>query len=154
MLQDGEWVGVWGVIITGSRITWGTKETSSFSKNVRWHWVVWMTTLARRPPVGTCDPAYLYIGASLVAQMPALTTMPETWVQSLCREGRSPGGGRGNPLQYSCLENPMDRGAWRATVHVVAKSQKDWVTNTFFLSKWAPGVHERLKLLAYFCICQ
>ena len=37
--------------------------------------------------------------------------------------GRSPGGGHGNPLQYSCLENPMDRGAWWATVHGVAKSQ-------------------------------
>ena len=37
--------------------------------------------------------------------------------------GRSPGEGRGNPLQYSRLENPMDRGAWRATVHGVAKSQ-------------------------------
>ena len=36
--------------------------------------------------------------------------------------GRSPGGGHGNPLQYSCLENPMDRGAWQATVHRVAKS--------------------------------
>ena len=36
--------------------------------------------------------------------------------------GRSPGGGHGNPLQYSCLENPMDRGAWQATVHTVAKS--------------------------------
>ena len=36
--------------------------------------------------------------------------------------GRSPGGGNGNPLQYSCLENPMDRGAWQATVHGVAKS--------------------------------
>ena len=36
--------------------------------------------------------------------------------------GRSPGGGHGNPLQYSCLENPMDRGAWWATVHRVAKS--------------------------------
>ena len=35
----------------------------------------------------------------------------------------SPGGRHGNPLQYSCLENPMDRGAWRATVHGVAKSQ-------------------------------
>ena len=34
--------------------------------------------------------------------------------------GRSPGGGHGHPLQYSCLENPMDRGAWRATVHGVA----------------------------------
>ena len=37
--------------------------------------------------------------------------------------GRSPGGGNGNPLQYSCLGNPMDRGAWWATVHGVAKSQ-------------------------------
>ena len=35
---------------------------------------------------------------------------------------RSPGGGRGNPLQYSCLKNPVDRGAWQATVHGVAKS--------------------------------
>ena len=37
--------------------------------------------------------------------------------------GRSPGGRNGNPLQCSCLENPMDRGAWRATVHVVRKSR-------------------------------
>ena len=37
--------------------------------------------------------------------------------------GRSPGGGFGTPLQYSCLENPMDRGAWWATVHGVTKSQ-------------------------------
>ena len=37
--------------------------------------------------------------------------------------GRSPGGGHGNPFQYSCLENPMDRGAWWAIVHMVAKSQ-------------------------------
>ena len=44
--------------------------------------------------------------------------------------GRSSGGGNGNPLQYSCLVNPMDRGAWRATVHRVSKSQT-------FLSDWA-----------------
>ena len=37
--------------------------------------------------------------------------------------GRSPGEGNGNPLQYSCLENPMDGGAWSATVHGVAKSR-------------------------------
>ena len=36
--------------------------------------------------------------------------------------GRSPGGGHGNPLQYSSLKNPMERGAWQATAHVVAKS--------------------------------
>ena len=42
---------------------------------------------------------------------------------SIPRPGRSPGGGSGNPLQHSCLENPMDRGARRATVRGVAKSQ-------------------------------
>ena len=36
--------------------------------------------------------------------------------------GRSPGGGHGNPLQYSCLQNPTDRGAWWATVHSAAES--------------------------------
>ena len=44
-------------------------------------------------------------------------------VGSILELGRSPGEGNGNPLQYSCLENPIDRGAWRATVHWVAKSQ-------------------------------
>ena len=44
-------------------------------------------------------------------------------VGSIPGSGRSPGGGSGNPLQDSCLENSMDRGAWRATVHVVAKSR-------------------------------
>ena len=42
---------------------------------------------------------------------------------SILGPGRSPGGGHGNPLQYSCLQNPMDRGAWQVTVHRVAKSQ-------------------------------
>ena len=44
--------------------------------------------------------------------------------------GRSPGEGHGNPLQYSCLENPMDRGAWRATVYRVPKSwtQLKWLS--------------------------
>ena len=42
--------------------------------------------------------------------------------------GRSPGEGNGNPLQYSCLENPTDRGAWQATVHGVARVGHDLVT--------------------------
>ena len=44
-------------------------------------------------------------------------------VGSIPGSGRSPGGGNGNPLPYSCLENSMDRGAWRATVYGVTKSQ-------------------------------
>ena len=45
----------------------------------------------------------------------------ENWVQSWL--GRYPGGGNGNPLYYFCLEKPVDRGAWQATVHGVTKSQ-------------------------------
>ena len=41
---------------------------------------------------------------------------------------RSPGGGNGNPFQYSCLENPMDRGAWQATVHGITRVRHDVVT--------------------------
>ena len=50
-----------------------------------------------------------------------LPAIQETWVQSLGL-GRSPGEGNGNPLQYSCLENSMDSGAWWATAHGVTKN--------------------------------
>ena len=49
---------------------------------------------------------------------------------------RSPGGGNGNPLQYSCVENPKDRGAWWATVHGVTKSQ------TRLMPKHAPWTYD------------
>ena len=53
--------------------------------------------------------------------------MQEARIQSHLDWEDSPGGGNGNPLQYSCLGNLMDRGAWRATVHVVAKeSDMTW----------------------------
>ena len=48
--------------------------------------------------------------------------------------GRSPGEGNGNLRQYSCPENPMDRGAWQVTVHGVAKSDTTEATNTFILT--------------------
>ena len=61
--------------------------------------------------------------ASLVAQLVKnLPVMQETQVQFLGL-GRYPGEGNGNPLQYSCLENPMDRGAWQAAVHGIADSR-------------------------------
>ena len=50
---------------------------------------------------------------------------------SIPGSGRSPGEGNGNPLQYYCLENRMDRGAWQATVHGVAKSQTQLSNFTF-----------------------
>ena len=47
---------------------------------------------------------------------------------SIPGSGRSPGGGNGNPLQYNCLENPMNRGIWGATVHGVARVRHDLAT--------------------------
>ena len=52
---------------------------------------------------------------------------------SIPRLGRSPGGGHGKSAQYSCLENPMDRRAWQATVHRIAKldtAEATWHTHT------------------------
>ena len=60
--------------------------------------------------------------ALVVKNLPA-TARDTRNTSSVSGSGRSPAGGHGNPLQYTCLENPTDRGAWWATVHRVAKSQ-------------------------------
>ena len=60
---------------------------------------------------------------ALVVKNPPANTGDVREAGPIPGSGRSPGGGHGNPLQYSRLENPMDRRAWRATVHRVAKSQ-------------------------------
>ena len=73
------------------------------------------------------DSSYLSI-ASQVAQMVKNTAANAGEVDSIPGLGRSPGGGNGNPLQYSCLENHVDRGARRAPVHRVSKGQTQ-VTN-------------------------
>ena len=65
--------------------------------------------------------------------------------------GRSPGEGNGNPLQYYCLENPMDRGAWWAIVHGVTKIQTPlrWLSSSSskfqitLVKRWSVYVHER-----------
>ena len=78
--------------------------------------------------------------------------------------GRSPGEGNGNPLQYFCLENPMDRGAWWAAVHGVAKSrtwlndfiftfhfhalEKEMATHSCVLARRIPGMGEPGGLLS------
>ena len=59
---------------------------------------------------------------------------------------RSLGGGHGNPLQYSCLENPLDVGAWWATVHRVAKSQA-WL-------KWLSTQHRTYMYIGHMCVHQ
>ena len=72
---------------------------------------------------------YIPMGASLMAQSVMQETACNAGDTSLIPElGRSPGKGNGNPLQYSCLENSMDRGVWQATVYGVARVGHDLVT--------------------------
>ena len=61
-------------------------------------------------------------GGSVIRNLPA-SAGDAGDMGSIPGSGRSPGGGNGNPLQYSCCENLMDRGAWKAIVHRVPKSQ-------------------------------
>ena len=80
---------------------------------------------------GTCDYKVSFLlllmdcwslGGSVVKNPPA--NAEDTGdVGSIPGSGRSPGGGNGNPFQYSCLENPMDRGDWQGIVHGVTKSR-------------------------------
>ena len=69
---------------------------------------------------------------TVVKNLPVNTGGDARDTGSIPGSGRSPGGGNGNLLQYSCLGNPMDRGAWWATVHRVTKSQTQLSTQILF----------------------
>ena len=58
----------------------------------------------------------------LVVKNPSAKTRDIRDIGSIPGPGRSAGGGHGNPLQYSCLENPIDRGTWQVTVHRITKT--------------------------------
>ena len=62
-----------------------------------------------------------FLGGSVVKNLPAMEEMRHRFYFG---SERSPGKGNGNPFQYSCLRNPMDRGAWWDTVHVVVKESE------------------------------
>ena len=78
-----------------------------FYKILPGNWAALVAIVVRNPPANAGD-------IREVGSIPVL--------------GRSPGGGHGNSLQYSCLENPMDRGAWQTIVHGVAESDTTEVT--------------------------
>ena len=72
----------------------------------------------------SCDVVYgVASQVALVVKKPLASEGDIRDLGSVPGSGRSPGERHGNPLHYFCLENPMDRGAWRAMVHSVAKSQ-------------------------------
>ena len=77
--------------------------------------------------------AYKYVFTTIVASQVVLVAKypPDNVgdvrdVGSIPGSGRSPGAGHGNPLQYSCLQNPVNRGAWQATVHRSQRVGHDW----------------------------
>ena len=78
-------------------------------------------------PIINTNHSYLVIKVTRTSQVAIVIKNPPANAGNIrdlgliSGSGRCPGVGNGNPLQYSCLENPMDRGAWRATVHKVAE---------------------------------
>ena len=80
---------------------------NTFTSSHTWKWASQVALVVRNPPANAGD-------------IRDMGLIPEL--------GKSPGGGHGNPLQYSYLENPTDRGVWRATVHRVAESDMTEVT--------------------------
>ena len=103
-----------------------------------WQWPSWVG-----PPSGSCHLTWLHTGGggssaggvgpwtvrkSWSCCPPEVTQGPSEMVLTLglatCHPGRSPGERNGNPLQYSCLGNPVDRGSWRATVRGVTQSAR------------------------------
>ena len=100
-------------------IKWvGTRVAAPHPKGFEKHWSSpgILVNLFSQPPTGSAG----FSGGSVVKNPPsnAGDTRDAGSIPGL---GRSSGGGNGNPLQYSCLENPMDRGVWWATVHRVTK---------------------------------
>ena len=91
---------------------------------------------------------WIYISASqvaLVVKNPPAKTGGIRDLGSVPGLGRSPGEGNGNPLQYSCLENPMDRGAWRATVHGITKESETTATTPTTTTRVIHNIQEVFK---------
>ena len=78
-----------------------------------------MAILIKLPKINLLGKIWGFSGGSVVKKKSTCHTGDPSLIPG---SGRSPGEGNGNPLQYSCLENPMHRGAWWATVHGVKKS--------------------------------
>ena len=146
MVREASWATVHGV---AKRQTWQTQNSTYHvipfiwssqigESNVRWK--KFRTPVA---PMLNCGGNWQWIkcfpGGSVVKNRPA--NAEDTDVDLIHGSRRSPGGRNGNPLQYSCLENPMGRATWWVTVHGVPQSQT-WLNNWWHTHtdwKWAQG---------------
>ena len=100
-------------------LCWESFYKTLFTKKMQWTGSgLWNCTFCGPP---SDSVAKGFPGGSVVRNLPANAGDPRD-TGSIPRSGRDPGEGNGNPLQYSCLGNPMDRGAWQVTVHGDAKS--------------------------------
>ena len=119
--------GAWWLLSMGSHRVghdWSDLAAAAANKYFRS-----LNAYCNRTVIITFRMVFWSLWASLVAQtIKNLPANQETWVL-IPGSGRSSGEGNGNPLQYSCLENSMDRGAWLAIVHRITK-RHNWATNT------------------------
>ena len=123
---------------------WYYKNTAFSVENVKWHALLMYPRIPFRVSADFFNFGTLWLWASQVAVV--VKNLPVNAGDvgdkvSIPGSGRSPGGGNDNPLQYSCLESPMDRGSWWATVHRVAKSRTrlKWLSRRAYgLSRWDP----------------
>ena len=114
---------------------WGTELNWTIVKIIRYWWKHKQIDQWNRGESLKRDP-HRYHQLTFDKRFPGGSDDKETdcnagYPDSVPRSGRSPGEGNGYPLQYSSLENSMDRGTWWAIVHGIEKSRHDWVTNTF-----------------------
>ena len=103
--------------VTSPRVAKNTKFIGAKSSN---QWIETLATFNRDSNM--FNKQHMGLPGGIVEKNPPANAGDVGDASSIPGLGRSPGGGNGNPLQHSCLENPMDRGAWQATVHGVAQS--------------------------------
>ena len=133
--------------------SWDEDDYFEFFSSKHGTFEIWLLGKVLPSASALFDLKFTKIGASqvaLVVKNPPANAGDVRDTGSFPGLGRSPGGGHGSPLQYSCLENPMDRGAWQATVHSVSKSQ----TRLKWLSTHTQKIGDMRAFVVGFRVCQ
>ena len=109
----------------------------SFFKLINYFWLCWVFTVAQAfsssGKQGFIVVLLNAVTSPLCSSVSKASACNAGDLGSISGSGRSPGEGNGNPCHYSCLENPMNRGAWQATVHGVSRVGHDLVLSFFSL---------------------